>query len=116
MTFPLDSAAPTVELTSELTALGQEAVPAHGLGAVTELSPLLQVAQVRDRASLQGFLEAYRATVLVPVEWTAILRAHGLESEAAGFLPLRTIRGTSGQWQWNCYPKTFRNGRLRGGY
>ena len=77
MTFPLDSAAPTVELTSELTALGQEAVPAHGLGAVTELSPLLQVAQVRDRASLQGFLEAYRATVLVPLEWTAILRAHG---------------------------------------
>jgi len=77
MTFPLDPATVLPEVSADSSLRIQEAVPVHGLTAVTELSPLLQVAQVRDRASLQGFLEAYRSAVLVPLEWTAILQAYG---------------------------------------
>lgn len=78
MTLPFDfgSAAP-LDAWEDASSLVEQSVPAPALTALNELTPLLRVEQVRDRRSLAAFLEAYRTSLLVPLEWGAILQAHG---------------------------------------
>lgn len=57
--------------------LAEQLGSADGLAELGSVSSLLNIAPVRDLASLSRFLEAYQQEILLPFELPAIYTAHG---------------------------------------
>lgn len=67
----------TAELLGDPHPLLEQFGPADGLATFDAAPAALQFARVRDLPSLQSFLRVYQNEILLPLEWPAILGAHG---------------------------------------
>lgn len=67
----------TAELLGDPHPLLEQLGPADGLATFDAAPATRHFARVHDLPSLQSFLRAYQREILLPLEWPAILRAHG---------------------------------------
>jgi len=76
MTMLRQSNPETTEMLGDLHPLAQQLGSAEGLVSLSTASHSLQLSHVDSVASLQQFLEAYQAQILIPFELPAIQRAY----------------------------------------